>query len=65
MSEIHDTEGMNLYRQGVPATIAQYGGCSDRFRQAGLQGIGDAGAAVGMRDCRLSEQRDRYPNDFY
>ena len=26
MSEIHDTEGMNLYRQGVPATIAQYGG---------------------------------------
>ena len=26
MSEIHDIEGMNLYRQGVPATIAQYGG---------------------------------------
>jgi uncharacterized protein (DUF1330 family) len=26
LSEIHDVEGMNVYRQGVPATIAQYGG---------------------------------------
>lgn len=26
LSEVHDLNGMNQYRQGVPATLAQYGG---------------------------------------
>jgi uncharacterized protein (DUF1330 family) len=26
LSEVHDLEGMTQYRQGVPATIARYGG---------------------------------------